>query len=162
MSTKFRLLGVILIALGTTGIGANSVHAEDHQVPFFASYAGTVTFGAQANFLEGTGRSTHLGRSTDEATVVITAPPDANGCIPNVQTHTLTAANGDTLTLTNFDLACPEGPGLFHGTGEWQVTGGTGRFSGATGGGTLSGHIDFIAAQYTLDLSGGISAPNSH
>src|SRR5262245_47101193 len=160
MAMKFRTLGSTLVALCTIGLGADVLHAKDKpQVPFSASYAGTVTFGTESNSLDGSGRSTQLGQGIDHATVVVTGFDPNTGCIPNTQTHTLTAANGDTLTITNSDLACPTGEaGQFHGTGDWEVTGGTGRFSGATGGGTIDGHIDFFGAQYTLKLSGTISA----
>jgi hypothetical protein len=166
MAMKFRMFALILLALGPIAMGANPVHAQDQQVPFSGSYSGTVSFTSDQNvvLLDGTGRATHLGRSTTEGTVTITGPV-VDGCpggIANVNTETLTAANGDTITLTVEDVACPEGPGLFHGTGEWEVTEGTGRFSGATGHGTFDGHINLVEGRFTFDLSGTISAPNGH
>jgi hypothetical protein len=79
--------------------------------------------------------------------------------VANVNTETLTAADGDTLTLTSDDVACPIGPGVFHGSGNWVVTGGTGRFSGATGHGTLAGQSDFNRGVFAFRVTGAISAP---
>jgi hypothetical protein len=41
------------------------------------------------------------------------------------------------------EVACAEGPGVFHCVGTYVVTGGTGRFAGATGSGTFDGHVTF-------------------
>ena len=63
--------------------------------------------------------------------------------------------------LTSYNVACPTGPLVFHGTGHWVVTGGTGRFSGATGQGTDAGTGDFTqGGEFTLQLTGTISARN--
>lgn len=43
--------------------------------------------------------------------------------------------------MVNF--ACPTGPFTFHGTGTWTVAGGTDRFDGVTGEGTIEGDADF-------------------
>ena len=77
-----------------------------------------------------------------------------------VNYETLTAANGDSLMLTSNDVAYPISPGVFHGIGHFVVTGGTGRFSGATGQGTFNGYADFNRGVFALLVTGTISAPN--
>src|SRR5947207_1866492 len=57
------------------------------------------------------------------------------GCGPNPGTFTITAGNGDTLVLALDGTHCqstPEAP-LGLTSGHYTVTGGTGRFEGATG-----------------------------
>ena len=97
---------------------------------------------------EGTGTATHLGRFTwvndltlDLATFTGTAR------------STLTAANGDVLTTIMATRGIPNGDGTINTLESATITGGTGRFTGATGGynlrrvlieatGALSGSFD--------------------
>ncbi|MDP9358415.1 MAG: hypothetical protein M3R02_24630 [Chloroflexota bacterium] len=157
MSRKLGMLVAMLIAPGTIGIGANSASAAGVQVPFSASYSGT----AATNLtFSGTGTSTHLGRISGEGYAVVTGP--ASSCLggfANTNYQTLTAANGDSLTLTSSDVACPIDQGVYRGTGQYVVTGGTGRFSGATGQGTFDGRVDFTQGVSSFQLTGTISAP---
>ena len=82
------------------------------------------------------------------------------GCGPNPGTFTITAANGDTLVLTLDGMHCqstPEAP-LGLTSGRYTVTGGTGRFEGATGGGVFkdtqtSSNPDFSGTD-TSELEG--------
>jgi hypothetical protein len=167
MMTRKRLLLVMLVTmvipLGAVGIRAISVSAAGtHEVPFEGSYSGTavLTSPTSATF-SGKGIATHLGASTNEAYSVVTGPDSScPGGLANDHHETLTAANGDTLMLISYDVGCPMGPGMFHGIGHWVVTGGTGRFSGATGQGSFDGHSDFNQGVFSLQLTGIISAPN--
>lgn len=158
MTRKLRMLVAMLIALGIIGMGANSAPAAGVQVPFSASYSGTA---ATDLTFSGTGTATHLGRIANNGYAVITGP--SSSCLEgfaNTNYQTLTAANGDSLTLTSSDEACPIGQGVYRGTGHYVVTGGTGRFSGATGQGTFDGRADFTQGVFTFQLTGTISAPN--
>jgi hypothetical protein len=153
----------MLIVLGAMGIRARSVAAASaQQVPFSASYSGTaiLTSPTSATF-SGTGIATYLGASTNQGNSVVTGPDSScSGGLANDHYETLTAANGNTLSLISYDVACPVSPGQFHGTGHWVVTGGTGRFSGASGQGTFNGHSDFNQGVFSFQLTGAISAPN--
>jgi hypothetical protein len=86
----------------------------------------------------GSGEATHLGQITEDSQVMVdTNPADSHdGCPPETRTTVLTAANGDTLTMS----ATGYGQGPCNGANTAQdsyvVTGGTGRFAGATGSGT--------------------------
>jgi len=166
MTRKRHVLVVMLIAMGTIGIGANSASAAAaHQVPFRASYSGTAAFNSATGtaVFTGTGIASYLGRSTNVNNITVLGPvscPGGEG-FANKNVETLTAANGDTLVLTGpHDIGCPTGrPNAVHGTGDWTVTGGTGRFAGATGQGTFDGRADFNQGTFSFQLTGTISAP---
>jgi hypothetical protein len=157
------LLAAMLIVLGAVGIRAIPVSAAStQQVPFSASYSGTaiLTSPTSATF-SGTGTATYLGASTNQGNSVVTGPDSScPGRLANNHYETLMAANGDTLSLISYDVACPMSPGQFHGIGHWVVTGGAGRFSGASGQGTFNGHSDFNQGVFSFQLTGTISAPN--
>jgi hypothetical protein len=158
----FVTLVAVLIALGAMGIRARSVAASGGQVPFNGSYSGTATLTSSTSAtFSGTGIATQLGFSTNKGNSVVTGPDNScPGGLANNHYETLTAANGDTLTLISYDVACPTSPWMFHGTGHWVVTGGTGRFSGAAGQGTFDGHSDFNQGVFSFQLTGTISVPN--
>lgn len=113
----------------------------------------------------GTATSTHLGSGPYVSSLTVDwAGAYSNGaggfCAPASGTSTLTAANGDTLTLSNTGTVCEVGatganvPHTFKG--NFTITGGTGRFAGAGGSGTESGGDNGTGnANYTI--SGTIS-----
>jgi hypothetical protein len=166
MTRKRHMLVVMLIAMGTIGIGANSASAAaGPQVPFRASYSGTAYFTSDTTAVfNGTGIATYLGLSINENDIKVLGPAGScPGGFVNVNKETLTAANGDTLELTGrHDVGCPTRPGVVHGTGDWTVTGGTGRFAGATGQGTFVGGADFTKHRFSFQLTGTISAPGGN
>jgi len=87
----------------------------------------------------GTASIPYLGKSIAvyQGTLDFSTIDPTTGCGPNPGTFTITAANGDTLLLTLEGIHCqstPEAP-LGLTSGRYTVTGGTGRFEGATGGG---------------------------
>ena len=164
---------VALQTLGTTAFTAlliagapRAASADVQQVPFTATYSGAVTppHGPPPVTLNGTGTGTMLGNSTNAGRIAVTGQasscPSTGFAVENDET--LTAANGDQLTLTVHDESCPvspDRPGVYHGVGVFVITGGTGRFSGATGNGSFSGTGDFSQGQFTFSFKGTISAP---
>ena len=168
MTRKRHILVVMLIATGTIGVGANSASAAaGHQVPFRASYSGMAAFTSDTTAVfNGTGIASHLGRSTNVNHITVSGPGSPGSCpggFANINVETLTAANGDTLVLTGpHDQGCPTRPNAVHGTGHWIVTGGTGRFAGATGQGTFDGVADFNLGTFSFQLTGTISAPSGN
>jgi hypothetical protein len=165
MTRKRHMLVVMLMAMAAIGIGGNSAFAAGtHQVPFQGSYSGTAAFtSASTALFTGTGIASHMGRSTNENHITVSGPASCTGGFANINVETLTAANGDTLVLTgDQDQACPTGPNAVHGTGHWIVTGGTGRFAGATGQGTFDGRADFNQGTFSFQLTGTISAPGGN
>lgn len=169
MIRKLGLLAAMLIALGTAGLGTNAASATDSQVLFRASYAGAAAFTGETSVaFSGTGVARVLGHGTNVGNAQFTDQVPNADCFggvefPNVHTETLTAADGDSLTITAHDIACPTSEYRFRGTGFWEVTGGTGRFGGATGEGTLEGQADFTQGwdqgEFSFRLTGTISAP---
>lgn len=79
--------------------------------------------------LVGTGTGTHLGRYTLVSDVVIEP-----ATLAGRDRTTLTAANGDVLTTEGTVQGTPSGDGVtLESESSETITGGTGRFAGATG-----------------------------
>ena len=159
------MLVAMLIALGTMeismGVRVSSVSAASDQHSFTGSYSGGVAFtGPTTVTFSGMGIATSLGSSATQGHADITGPDSScPGGIANVNYETLTAANGDSLTITSDDVACPISPNVFHGTGHWVVVGGTSRFSGTAGQGHIDGHSDFNQGLFSFQWTGTLSAP---
>lgn len=89
--------------------------------------------------IPGEGNATHMGKTTmiSNSTVFFTTPP------PFAQTGDmlLTAADGATLTgaFEGFSSPDPNNPQGFVFSGDYTITGGTGRLEGYTGSGTYYG-----------------------
>lgn len=87
----------------------------------------------------GTGVAEHMGRVSWSSTEVANFCVDPNNPATALVTGTMviTAANGDQVTQSYTTTVNADfGAGTLTAAGTYQVTGGTGRFSGATGGGT--------------------------
>jgi hypothetical protein len=155
------MLVALSLAVGTIGASASSAFAASGLVSFSASYSGAAAQTSPTSFgISGTGVASLLGKSTEKASMVVTGSSDScPGGLANTETDTLTAADGDMLALTSTNVACPIGSGVFHGSGHWVVTGGTGRFQGATGAGTIDGSVDLAHGTFACMLTGNISAP---
>ena len=152
-----------LIAIVALGLSTHAAHADDIQATFHASYTDTITSASMTEVIfNGTGRATLLGHSTNSGYAIVTGPGSCAGGFANDDYQTLTAANGDMLTLLSHDVACPVGGGYYHGIGHWVVTGGTGRFRGATGQGDFDGLGHLVqGGQLPFQLTGMIDAPNA-
>jgi hypothetical protein len=103
-------------------------------VPFRGAWAGSTVSATpvEPNVVlvvsSGTGNATHLGRfemTSPHLTYLDTFAVDGM--------QTFTAANGDTLTATISGQFTPNMDGSLQATLAGTITGGTGRFSGATG-----------------------------
>lgn len=99
------------------------INHVDKTVPF----KGMFTVSVNNNTITGTGEGTHIGRFT-----IIAYHNDEN--FPFLTgTGTITAANGDQLFITRSGYVEDIGNGNTRVTLANTITGGTGRFSGATG-----------------------------
>src|SRR5262245_54731592 len=156
------ILLVAMIAVGVVGL--TPATAGNAQVPFEAHTLGTPAW-TSVNTVEthGVGNATGVGRFTNSGVIVLSGPtgscPGGGPGYPNVHTETLTTPNGDTLVIGILGFACQAGPDSWEGAGIWSVIGGTGRFEGTTGQGTLTGRADFAAGECEFDLVGTISRP---
>jgi hypothetical protein len=113
---------------------------------------------------------THIGLSTRATTGTITLDFDAAGSctgpagppqfgVPflSIQDGTITAANGDQLFYDETVTGCYVAEGIdAQPSGTYTIEGGTGRFDGATGAGTLAG-ATFGVAGLTTEWTGTIS-----
>jgi len=109
--------------------------------------------------VHGTGPSTHLGRLTvDQSNCA--APLGTTFAITDGE-FTLTAANGDRIVGTYSGELVPLAPPLFSIDGPFTITGGTGRFTGATGGGDVSGVQNLATGDARISLVGTVSSVGS-
>jgi hypothetical protein len=121
-------------------------------VPFKGSFEGTQTstpLQPGSAFVDGsaTGQATHLGRFTVEFPHRVDfATRTGKG------TFTFTAANGDTLTA-DFNGQAQPGP-IVSIVEEATITGGTGRFAGATGSFTARRQFDPASGTTSGSLGG--------
>jgi hypothetical protein len=107
---------------------------------------------------EGTGNATHLGRFTVEiAHVVNTVARTLTG------SYEFTAANGDTLIADVTGQFGPtlENPRVLLSVETATITGGTGRFAGATGSFTVERLLNLDTFLTTVSFEGTISSPGA-
>lgn len=131
------ILAVVLAA--TFLILHTSSASAESQVPFKATVSETFTAAPCGQWSRcitavGHGRATYLGEITENATVVVDINPAdlQNGCAPETRTTTFTGANGDTITMHGTGLSCAATSDAHD---NYTITGGTGRFQGASGSG---------------------------
>jgi hypothetical protein len=154
ITKSLALFGAFMLSL----LSVSAAHA-DEQRPFKADYTSTITFTSPSTAtLAGEGTATHMGHAltTGSLAQVGAATSCADGFLAELQ-DTLTAANGDQVTIVINLEACPIAPGIYQGAGTYFVTGGTGRFVGATGEGVFSGIGDFNTGTVACRLEGTIS-----
>lgn len=140
----FLVLSVCFFAVGTTG--AQPASASGKSVPLKGHFQG---IGADFS-----GNLTHLGRF--------------HGVIDNTSqppTAVWTAANGDTVTNQTvsfeIDFTSPIEPDVYLYTQEIEITGGTGRFEGATGHASVTGTFNVATFEYDGRMRGRISKVNA-
>lgn len=103
----------------------------------------------------GEGQATHLGRNTWYSLSSIDAEGNQTGSTAAV------AANGDEFHYSyEGGSTPPDATGALTFWGEWVCTGGTGRFEGATGGGTYEGTANVFVGVGQINLVGEISRPH--
>jgi hypothetical protein len=133
--------------------------AAGEQVPFHGQLEGEVSRTPDPPLVvvevDATGHATHLGRFTlDIPHVVDTTTRAAVG------SYQFTAANGDTLYATFTGQATPTAiPGVLYIEETATITGGTGRFAGATGSFIAERWYDTAAGTTVGDFEGTISTP---
>lgn len=174
MSTRFRT-PLSLVALGASFLIAEPVMAAQPSgpklVPFHAIYSG----GYRAQVVPpnviitgtgGQGHGSHLGRFelTNRISVSLIRTPLV-GCAVlgtnEIYTATLTAADGDTITLEGTGRGCQTSPTTVAVVDQVTIMGGTGRFEGATGSLVVNSAVDQAAADVVISFDGEISSVGS-
>jgi hypothetical protein len=151
-------VGLLVAGLSATA-GAAHANPGGNDLPLRVSGSGT-TFGAGP--FSATVHGTHIGTGTFSGFSTVSGFPSPCGVggAPFVGTATLTAANGDTINQTVSGTVCQSGPSTFLATGTYTITGGTGRFSTASGSGTTRTDTDFssgVPGPFTATVDGTIS-----
>ena len=158
---------VLRVAAFTTLIAllAPCVYAKKPNVPFKATLNTQETLGLNpaacpTTLLQGTtvasGKATHMGsvslRSTDCVVVESGQFTFTDGRL------VLTAANGDQIIATYSGMLLPSAElPVYSLSGSYTVIGGTGRFEGATGAGTLQGSSNIVTGRGGYTATGFIS-----
>jgi hypothetical protein len=163
------MLGAMLFTLLAAGrpVAANG----SGQVPFKGRIVGTLVQEALSDppinwsvEISGTGQATHLGR----VAVFITNADVGLGngiLVPNAPTGTGTfiGPKGDKVFGEYSWAAFPTlNPDVLAFRGTCTITGGEGRFAGATGGGTFSGEGDMSTNEVVASFNGTISPPRQN
>jgi hypothetical protein len=148
----------------STGIPGEVAALRREEVPFKGRLEGAVTSRTPLTpplvslLTEGTGNATHLGRFTVEiAHVVNTFTRTVTG------SYEFTAANGDTLIadVTGQFGPTAENPRVLLSVETATITGGTGRFAGATGSFTVERLLNLDTFLTTVSFEGTISSPGA-
>jgi hypothetical protein len=139
MKTKklimLALIVTLVLAAGASGVAS----ADEAVVPFKAFYAGVPVgipcFPYICQTFEFDGQASHFGLSHMSATgkTYMLPPMNQFGDI------TFSAANGDTLSVHYTGSGQVVSPGVVTFSGEYQITGGSGRFLNNTGNGVYWG-----------------------
>ena len=158
---KYRRSAASLALAILAVVGLAGLVPAGEQVPFKGSFEGDVTVTPLAPpfvmvDVEATGEATQLGKFTlDIPHVVDRATRTAVG------SYEFTAANGDKVYAEFTGLASPtEVPGVLYIEETATITGGTGRFAGATGSFTAERLYDTITGTTTGSFEGSISSPS--
>jgi hypothetical protein len=155
-------IGVALVALighaAPVATSATAGAAANHQVPLLGVFRGveTTTGAFPIITIQGdwTGVANQLGRFTVENPhVVDLRTSDGTG------TFEFTAANGDTLTADDSGHATFPRPNVLSIVEHGNITGGTGRFAGATGSFDVKRVEDGTTGRTIGFFSGTISTP---
>jgi hypothetical protein len=168
LSGRARHLPFLALLLATATLLAfapQSAQASGEK-PFHANFITQVETVLEFPFLHVTvdsqGKATYMGRTTAFTDDQLVNVVDGSGSA----TYTLTGASGDTLILA---LVIPIGgtvnveSGVTF-SGSYTITGGTGRFSGATGSGVFAGGALFLTETDGIGafaVAGTISSPDS-
>ena len=132
--------------------------AAGEQVPFKGSLEGVVTITPLTPpfvsvFIEATGKATHLGKFTLAIPHIVNR---SNGTA--IGSYEFTAANGDALFADFTGHSMPTAtPGVLYIVEIATITGGTGRFAGASGGFTCERYFDTTTDETYGSFEGTVS-----
>jgi len=155
MKAKFpaSILIAVICVSGLSAMAAADDGAKCRQV------SGTIA----ANLTSGnTAQGTVTGGLRGSVTASFTTTPQSNGNIALSLHHLFVTESGDTLTTQDNGMLVPvpDSPGVYRMMVQYTITGGAGKFSGATG--ALMNHGEAVLsstpAQLTLRYAGHVCA----
>ena len=161
MGTRLRRAGLLFIVLAALALPVQALAGE--QVPLKGRDSGSFTLtpnvcgpGVFEVVIDDAGQATHVGAYAYHA----------NECFDGTTlefsgTFTITAANGDTISGTYAGLVVDVVGDLGFYEQENVITGGTGRFVGASGEFHLSGIANLATLESSQEISGTVSSPGA-
>jgi hypothetical protein len=164
MKRHFSAVSLVVAIVVVLGLVGFVVAGE--QVPFRGNFTGVATITPISPTLrsvdvDASGNATQLGSFTLAIPHIVdisTTPQTSYG------TYEFVAANGDQLFATFTGEVGPSGtPGVLVAKETATITGGTGRFAGATGGFTITRFVDTTSVPRTTfgSFEGTISSPGA-
>jgi hypothetical protein len=157
-------LGIGAVVASSTALALVTSAFAGSQVPFKGSFAETfvVVQGPPVIVADasGSGHVTHLGSSSESfvGTLDFTNVDPQTGCAHDSAVGSITGARGDTVDISAAGAFCPT-TGVDSGT--FAITGGTGKYTGASGGGTYTSVANFATGRSSESYDGTISSPGS-
>jgi hypothetical protein len=153
--TLIGLFVLVALALPTYATAGDGVPLNGSENGTF-QLLGPCETGGIALHVNGTGHATFLGSYSGDYRECF---DPATGAVTS-GTFTLTTANGDQLYGTYVGQAVPVGATVAYDD-PGTITGGTGRFAGASGVANTSGVANLSTGEYNGTLSGSVSTPAS-
>ncbi|MGD9853851.1 MAG: hypothetical protein AB7U20_02775 [Planctomycetaceae bacterium] len=160
MQRRSITVGFAMAVLAVLGLATSA--SAGKQVPFKGSLEGSFDVSVDPGPPpvgtfdgSGEGHATHLGHFTYEFPHMVNF-----GSVPpmGIGVYTFTAANGDTLEAEFTGFSTPVEPGVVFVVEEAVITGGTGRFTGASGEFTVERLVDQIGRTTIGSFDGTISS----
>lgn len=163
-----RTLGVAVAGAAlclTAAAPATAAPATQFNGAFGGSLQVTATSNGSptAAFYSGVGVVSVGGASHMAGNIAITGPASCAGGFTATHADTITTNSGDQVSMTISEKSCPRDPAnptTYDCTGTFTITGGSGRFSTATGSGSWAGVLTFTSpsgGDFRSGLSGTIS-----
>ena len=153
---RFSSAASLALAVGVV-LGLSGPVAAGEKVHFKGTLEGVVTIAPLAPpfvavNIEGSGKASHLGKFTVDIPHVVNRTNSTA-----IGTYEFTAANGDTLSASFTGQGTPSAtPGVLAIVETATITGGTGRFAGATGSFTVKRLFDTVAGTTIGSFTGTI------
>jgi hypothetical protein len=149
------------VVFGFAMLGLARPAAAGEQVRFAGTFDGQSVQTPAPPFVHDEITSAGQASQIGQFTMVISATVDPVART-GFGTLTFVAANGDTLTATTTGVSTPTStPGVLHIVEQATITGGTGRFAGASGSFTIDRLFDRTTGAVTGTFEGSVSSPGA-
>lgn len=158
-----RVIRLLLAALAAVLFTAPQAAAAESR-PFTSDFTVQATFaptplpGVFAVTTSGSGHASHLGKVTVSSTETLDFVTSPGSVVLHDGLLVMTAANGDQLYWSYEGTGSPpDESGESALAGTFVITGGTGRFADATGGGAFEGTGNAVTGMASLSYVGSIA-----